>query len=73
MGQPTGLTNSFKLAYWNIFYGSIDRLEAQDLWLNIVSTYSKLLLTSETDRLPALSGLTSQFSVVVQSEYLAGL
>jgi len=43
------------------------------LWLDIVSEFSALLLTHESDRLPALSGLADYFSNGNLGAYLAGV
>ncbi|KAE8441884.1 hypothetical protein EG329_004190 [Mollisiaceae sp. DMI_Dod_QoI] len=54
-------------------------LEAHDLWLSFVSEYSRLKLTYETDRLPALSGIATRFNQFFlakgcsDNEYLAGV
>ncbi|KAI9730237.1 MAG: hypothetical protein M1834_006001 [Cirrosporium novae-zelandiae] len=52
-----------------------NNLEIHGLWRKIVEDYTKLDLTYETDRLPALSGLASMFSArfPVSDKYLAGL
>ena len=43
------------------------------VWLKIVSGYSRLHLTKESDRSPALSGLASSFSSMTLGSYLAGI
>ena len=43
------------------------------LWLRVVEGFSKLSLTHETDRLPALSGMASRFCGSRLKTYLAGL
>jgi hypothetical protein len=43
------------------------------VWLKIVSGYSRLHLTKESDRLPALSGLASSLSSMTLGSYLAGV
>lgn len=56
---------------------SIDRLgshtECFEYWATLVVTYSELHLTYITDRLPALSGLASDFRSVTDAHYLAGV
>lgn len=42
-------------------------------WFSIVENYSRLALTKESDRLPALSGLATFFSQQFKTRYLAGL
>ena len=42
-------------------------------WTTLVMTYSRLDLTNITDRLPALSGLASDFHSTTGARYLAGL
>ncbi|KAL5315869.1 hypothetical protein ACEPPN_016742 [Leptodophora sp. 'Broadleaf-Isolate-01'] len=44
-----------------------------DVWFNVVAVYCKRSLTSESDRLPAISGLASRFAVLLNDEYCAGL
>ena len=55
---------------------AIDQLESRvkcfDYWANIVSTYSGLHLTKNTDRLSALSGLASNFQSATNAQYHAG-
>lgn len=54
-------------------------VEVHDLWLSLISEYSRLKLTYETDRLPALSGIATRFSQFFlakgcsDDEYLAGM
>lgn len=52
--------------------------EVHDLWLSFVDEYSRLRLTYETDRLPALSGVATRFQEFMSAkgftdEYLAGI
>ena len=42
-------------------------------WRNLVTTYSETCLTHATDKLPALSGLASEFQQETKTEYLAGI
>lgn len=44
-----------------------------NLWFDIISLYSRLKLSNESDRLPALSGLAKRFSDVFLGSYLGGL
>lgn len=44
-----------------------------DIWRKIVENYSVRNLTRPTDRLPALSGIASEFSKILNDEYLLGL
>jgi hypothetical protein len=50
-----------------------NNLQRFEYWADIVSTYSTLLLTIEQDRLPALSGVASDFQKATDDQYLAGL
>lgn len=51
-----------------------DAKELGKLWQELVEEYTKLYLTKEEDRLPALSGLAQRFSRAMPGvEYLAGL
>ena len=47
--------------------------ELRDYWQDIVRHYSFLLLTKPADKLPALSGLASEFQQATGFEYLAGM
>jgi hypothetical protein len=47
--------------------------ERYDIWLDIVTIYSRLKLTKPSDKLPALFGLAAWFNSSIQSEYLAGI
>jgi hypothetical protein len=42
-------------------------------WYDMIRTYSNLCLTSESDRLPALSGIASRFATKLGDEYIAGI
>ena len=43
------------------------------IWLDIVSEFSRLRLTVEADRMPALSGLANSLSTTTLGSYLAGI
>ncbi|ETI20382.1 hypothetical protein G647_08417 [Cladophialophora carrionii CBS 160.54] len=49
----------------------LDRLH--DEWNRLVSVFSKRRLTDPEDKLPALSGIASEFHKMLNSAYLAGL
>ncbi|KAH8782076.1 heterokaryon incompatibility protein-domain-containing protein [Hyaloscypha finlandica] len=49
-----------------------EKLDAAENWHRVIEQYSSLSLTKQTDRLPALSGLSIRSSPVL-GEYLAGL
>ncbi|KAF2687534.1 HET-domain-containing protein [Lentithecium fluviatile CBS 122367] len=55
----------------------IERLQTDSdrfqYWRHILETYSPMLLTKPTDRLPALSGLASEIKKATNAEYLAGV
>jgi hypothetical protein len=55
----------------------IDRLGSHfkcfNYWADLVTTYSSMDLTNMTDRLPALSGIASEFQRVTNARYLAGV
>ena len=55
------------------FAGQKTVKQAGNLWFDVVSIYSRLKLTNESDRLPALSGLAKRFSDVFHGSYLGGL
>ncbi|KAG4428566.1 hypothetical protein IFR05_015950 [Cadophora sp. M221] len=50
-----------------------ERRSAFTTWKRIVSEYSRKELTFEEDKLPAISGVASQFGAAIKSRYLAGL
>ena len=50
-----------------------DLEDLPNLWLAVVVGFSKLSLTHETDRLPALSGMASRFCGSLLKTYLAGV
>jgi len=43
------------------------------VWLDVVTEYSGLRLTNESDRMPAVSGIASKFSGKALGRYIAGL
>ncbi|RDL29706.1 uncharacterized protein BP5553_10686 [Venustampulla echinocandica] len=47
--------------------------EAGINWFRIITVYSRLKLTKQSDILPALSGLAGHFSNVMKCDYLAGI
>lgn len=44
-----------------------------DHWLGLAECYSERDLTYESDKLPALSGLTTHFGQLHKQEYYAGI
>ncbi|KAE9364356.1 HET-domain-containing protein [Stipitochalara longipes BDJ] len=52
---------------------SSDRGEIFKSWLDVVEEYSKLRLTRESDRLPALTGVATVFQKRLGCAYLAGI
>jgi hypothetical protein len=52
---------------------SLSRKETLERWETIVQQYSQRQLTYPSDKLPALSGLASQYARLTDSRYLAGL
>jgi hypothetical protein len=55
------------------FAGQKTVKQTGNLWFDIISLYSRLKLSNESDRLPALSGLAKRFSDVFLGSYLGGL
>jgi hypothetical protein len=53
--------------------GEIAKERRVDLWLDVVTEFSKLRLTYATDCLPAISGIASRFAQGIDGPYLAGL
>jgi hypothetical protein len=49
------------------------RQARNDVWWSLVSAYTGKLITKESDRLPALSGLAKALRSCLETEYLAGL
>jgi hypothetical protein len=68
-----GSSRTLKVMYNDVCNPSTSQNSAHDFWWDAIFNYSKLLITYENDRLPALSGFARQFSAVVRSDYLAGL
>ncbi|SPN98694.1 uncharacterized protein DNG_01738 [Cephalotrichum gorgonifer] len=60
-------------AQMNPGQGRFGDLEAAIHWHKVVSEYSKLELSYESDKLPALSGCAKDISLLAGGEYLAGL
>jgi hypothetical protein len=52
---------------------SPDRVDIFDSWLEVVEEYSKLRLTKESDRLPALTGVATVFQKKLGCAYMAGI
>ncbi|KAK0648446.1 heterokaryon incompatibility protein-domain-containing protein [Cercophora newfieldiana] len=70
---PKGL-NKDRLTISKLSTRSLPTVEQQlEYWNCLVSNYSRLALTKSSDRLPALSGLASEFSPSVGGKYLAGV
>jgi hypothetical protein len=44
-----------------------------DFWMETIAYFSRMLITNETDRLPALAGIAGRLSTSFQNGYLAGL
>lgn len=57
----------------SLAFQSLDDKEILDAWIEVVEEFSRLRLTRETDRLPALIGVATVFQAYLKSEYLAGL
>ncbi|KAF1949035.1 HET-domain-containing protein [Byssothecium circinans] len=47
--------------------------ELVSIWMDVVSEYTRLNLTSESDRLPALSGLAGKFLNTSLGDYIGGI
>jgi hypothetical protein len=65
--------NRLKSACAEAFSGSRSTKELSDLWLDLVTLYSRLKFTNESDRLPALSGLARCIDDIVGGTYIGGL
>ena len=52
---------------------SVQRAGGGECWRTLVTRYSRMGLTYETDKLPALSGLAKQMNRVTEDTYVAGL
>lgn len=55
------------------FAGTKHPDEVGALWFELVTLYSRLKLTNESDRLPALSGLAKGFADLSRGAYLGGI
>jgi hypothetical protein len=65
-----------KLFFENMFATdnvSLNRSYAQRCWRSVVSEYSSLNLTYESDRLPALSGMARYVTIFNGDKYFAGM
>ncbi|CZR63669.1 uncharacterized protein PAC_13566 [Phialocephala subalpina] len=56
-----------------VFNPDVSKDGLRHVWLDLVSEYSRLHLTRESDRLPALSGLAKSFSGNGLGSYLCGI
>src|SRR2546423_1541110 len=65
--------NRPKSACADAFAGNKNADELRDLWFHLVTLYSRLKLTNESDRLPALSGLATRFGDLFKDIWLEGL
>jgi hypothetical protein len=65
--------NRLKSACAEAFAGHKNPQELAALWFELVTLYSRLKLTNESDRLPALSGLAKCFGDLSRGAYLGGL
>jgi hypothetical protein len=65
--------SDFKSRYKIALEDNTDLQITLDFWLELISRYMDLLLTRETDRFIALSGLASRFGLKINSRYLAGI
>ncbi|ETS80814.1 hypothetical protein PFICI_08343 [Pestalotiopsis fici W106-1] len=52
---------------------SDDDRDMYDIWHRIVGNYSRRAMSRPEDKLPALSGLASEFAAMCKDEYIAGL
>lgn len=57
----------------SIFLQTTPRLSIYYAWYDVLSAYTQRSLTVPSDKLPALSGLASEFARHVGDEYVAGL
>lgn len=59
--------------YQDDVVGTELRLQAGDVWRNVVSAYNCRSLTHTDDKLPAISGIASRFGATMGLRYVAGL
>jgi len=52
---------------------SVGGRNRDDVWMQIIETYTTLALTFSSDKLPALSGLAQRMAASKRSRYLAGM
>ncbi|KAK5654478.1 hypothetical protein OQA88_7106 [Cercophora sp. LCS_1] len=63
----------YRLQASQVFQGTRAKDQAFNTWRGLIGQYSGLLITRETDRLPALAGLAGRFQSVLNCQYLAAL
>jgi hypothetical protein len=64
--------DTWKAFFARLFYSSPKSLSPLNVRLDLIEEFSGLLITYETDRLPALGGLASRLSEIIKSDYVAG-
>ncbi|PSN71501.1 HET-domain-containing protein [Corynespora cassiicola Philippines] len=69
----TSMSYKLKERFTAACLDGITQQAAISLWLDLVENYTKLHLTNESDRLPALSGLASEFKGASLGNYFAGM
>ncbi|KAF2683991.1 hypothetical protein K458DRAFT_303823, partial [Lentithecium fluviatile CBS 122367] len=63
----------FKSSLTTSRHPSALHLDLSNSWMDLVSKYSRLGLTRETDRLPALSDMAAEFNYTSLGNYVAGM
>jgi hypothetical protein len=64
--------NAWKAFFAGLFSHSVKARRPKNVWLEKIEEFSRLLITYETDRFPALAGLAGRLSEIVKSDYVAG-
>jgi hypothetical protein len=72
MFKPS-ILKQLKVRYFELLSRGGEIKLLADLWLDIVTQYSRLQLSFEKDRLPTLSGLAKRLSNRFSATYIAGL
>ena len=71
--ECSGLDKAVAVSRRNSLETNSDRTRIFDSWFTVVEEYSRLRISRDSDRLPALTGVATVFQKKLQCHYLAGL
>jgi hypothetical protein len=71
--ECSGLDKVVAISRRNSLDSKLDRSKIFNSWFAVVEEYSRLRITRESDRLPALTGVATVFQKKLECRYLAGL